>query len=148
MKQKMNRTLYCKKQDKAITFKDCSSCRYKEWEKVSIEEKKTTKRKHKLTKATEIPKKIKMIVWERDNHKCIFCGKEVPWNLANSHYVKRSQLGLGIDERNIMTNCERCHKLYEESAYREKMKEYAKKYLMSKYDNWNEEKLIYKKYNL
>ncbi len=45
-----------------------------------------------------------------------------------------------------MTNCERCHKLYEESPYREQMKEYAKNYLNSKYDNWNEEDLLYKKY--
>lgn len=26
LKQKMNRTLYCKKQNKQITFKDCSNC--------------------------------------------------------------------------------------------------------------------------
>ena len=43
-----------------------------------------------------------MAVWERDNHRCIFCGKLVPYNLANSHFIKRSQGGLGI-EQNIMT---------------------------------------------
>ena len=31
LKQKMNRTLYCKKQNKQITFKDCSNCPYKEY---------------------------------------------------------------------------------------------------------------------
>lgn len=27
LKQKMNRTLYCKKQDKIITFKECFNCK-------------------------------------------------------------------------------------------------------------------------
>lgn len=34
LKQKMNRTLYCKKLDKQITFKDCSNCLYKEYKQV------------------------------------------------------------------------------------------------------------------
>ena len=102
--------------------------------------------KSKRTQALEITKKTKLVVWERDNHCCIFCGRYVEWNYANSHYVKRSQGGLGI-EQNIMTNCDRCHKLFEETKYRPQMKEYAKKYFMSKYPNWNENDLIYRKYN-
>lgn len=47
--------------------------------------------KHKRTKATDIPPKVKTIVWERDNHKCISCGKYVPKSCANAHYIKRSQ---------------------------------------------------------
>ena len=31
LKQKMNRTLYCKKLNKQITFKDCSNCPFKEY---------------------------------------------------------------------------------------------------------------------
>lgn len=31
LKQKMNKTLYCKKLKKQITFKDCSNCPYKEY---------------------------------------------------------------------------------------------------------------------
>lgn len=31
LKQKMNRTLYCKKQNKQITLKDCSNCPYREY---------------------------------------------------------------------------------------------------------------------
>lgn len=33
LKQKMNRTIYCKKLNKQITFKDCSSCPFKEYKK-------------------------------------------------------------------------------------------------------------------
>lgn len=103
-------------------------------------------KKHKLTKATEIPKKIKLIVWERDNHECIFCHTPVSWHYANSHYIKRSHSGLGIEPKNIMTNCARCHKLFEESIYREQMKAYAKNYFINIYEDWSEECLVYRKY--
>lgn len=149
LKQKFDRSLYCKFNKCNITFKDCSNCKYKEYKdnkKSTLTKKSPIKgKKHRLTKETEISKKVKIIVWERDNHKCIFCQKEVSWEYANSHYIKRSQLGMGIPE-NIMTNCERCHNLFEESIYREKMKKFARDYLMSKYDHWDEEMLVYKKY--
>lgn len=35
LKQKMNRTLYCKKLNKQITFQDCSNCSFKEYNPVS-----------------------------------------------------------------------------------------------------------------
>jgi hypothetical protein len=140
---------FCVRRKVEIEQKECSGCLYREFKKVAkIALKKPIRacgKKHKLTKATEISKSVKMKVWERDNHRCIFCQKEVEWNYANSHYIKRSQLGLGI-EKNIMTNCERCHNLFEESIYREPMKKYAKNHFMSKYDDWNEEDLVYKKY--
>ena len=64
--------------------------------------------KSERTKALMITKDTKLQVWERDNHRCIFCGRYVEWNYANSHFIKRSQGGLGIPE-NIMTNCQECH---------------------------------------
>lgn len=141
---------FCVRRKAEIERNECQGCLYREFKKTSKIAVKTSLRvsgkKHRLTKATEVSKAVKLKVWERDKHKCIFCQKEVEWNYANSHYIKRSQNGLGI-EQNIMTNCERCHKLYEESMYREQMKEYAKQYLMSKYEDWYEESLIYRKYN-
>lgn len=149
LKQKFDRTLYCKFNKCTITFKKCINCKYKEYKdnkKSTLIKKSPIKgKKHKLTKETEISKNVKMIVWERDNHRCIFCQRYVDWIYANSHYIKRSHNGKGIPE-NIMTNCEKCHSLFEESIYREEMKELAKNYLMSKYDYWNEEMLVYKKY--
>ena len=140
---------FCVRRKAVIERKECEGCPYKEFKKVAKMTVKTPLRasgkKHRLTKATEIPKSVKMKVWERDNHRCIFCQKLVSWEYANSHYIKRSQLGLGIEE-DIITNCERCHGLFERSVKREEMKEYAKQYLMSKYEDWNEDMLIYKKY--
>lgn len=101
--------------------------------------------KSKRTKALEISKQVKLRVWERDNHRCIFCGRYVDWNFANSHYIKRSQGGLGIEE-NIMTNCINCHKDFEETSRRKEMKIFARNYLIARYPNWNENNLIYKKW--
>ena len=101
--------------------------------------------KSKRTKALEIPKAIKLKVWERDQHKCIFCQRPVSYQLANSHFIKRSHGGLGIEE-NIMTNCLDCHHKFDDTIQRKEMLIYAENYLKSKYQNWNKEKLIYKRY--
>lgn len=45
----------------------------------------------KRSKDCEIPQKVKEKVWNRDDHKCILCGKYVPKTCANAHYIKRSQ---------------------------------------------------------
>ena len=141
---------YCTKKRATIELSSCYGCVNKEYKKVAkmVAKKPLNKisKTNKLSKATAIPKKVKMVVWKRDNYRCIFCKKPVEWNLANSHYIKRSHSGLGIEE-NIMTNCARCHSLFEESIYRERMKEFAKNYLMSKYDHWNEDILTYKKWD-
>nr|DAZ71081.1 MAG TPA: IcmS, IcmW, IcmO (DotL) IV secretion system, Coupling.8A [Caudoviricetes sp.] len=49
----------------------------------------------KRSKACEISQKVKEIVWNRDNHKCIYCKRYVPKTCANAHYKKRSQRRIG-----------------------------------------------------
>jgi hypothetical protein len=68
----------------------------------------------------------------------------VEWNFVNSYLIKRSHNGLGIEE-NIMTNCNECPNLFEHEPSRSKMIPFAKQYFKSKYTNWNEDMLIYKK---
>lgn len=100
----------------------------------------------KRSKACEITKKVKEKVWKRDNEHCVICGKWVPVNCANAHYIKRSQGGLGI-EQNIVTMCPECH--YEEDfgqdtqLYEDKIKTYLKQ----KHKDWKEENLYFRKYN-
>ena len=98
--------------------------------------------KTKRAKACDISKKVKDIVWERDNHQCIICGSYQA--MPNSHYIRRSQGGLGIEE-NIVTMCQRCHSAYDQGDERQAIATYTERYLRSKYPNWNKEKLIYKK---
>lgn len=100
--------------------------------------------KSERTKALMISKEVKRIVWERDNHKCIFCGRYVDLHYANSHFIKRSHGGLGIPE-NIMTNCWACHDLFDNSTMRKAMIPRAERYFKSKYKDWDKDKLVYKK---
>ena len=100
--------------------------------------------KTKRAKACDISKKVKDIVWERDEHRCIICGSYLA--MPNSHYIRRSQGGLGIEE-NIVTMCMRCHQMYDQGPERELIATYTERYLRSKYPDWNKEKLIYKKWS-
>ena len=105
--------------------------------------------KSERTKALSIDKKIKPIIWERDNHRCVICNKRVdnPY-YANSHYISRAHGGLGI-EQNIMTNCPACHLKWDNCKSKEEkeaMRSKIVKHFKSCYPGWNEADLVYKKY--
>ncbi len=100
----------------------------------------------KRSKACEISQKVKEIVWNRDEQKCIYCGRYVPKTYANAHYIKRSQGGLGIEE-NIVTLCPECHYQEDHGLNTKLYEEYIENYLKGIYGaNWDKSKLIYKKY--
>lgn len=87
IRSKKNRKYkFCKLNKKEINFEDCRECQDKEYRKY----KKLKKQKHKRTKATDIQDGIKEAVWNRDNHKCIFCQAEVSLFHANAHFIPRS----------------------------------------------------------
>jgi 5-methylcytosine-specific restriction endonuclease McrA len=98
--------------------------------------------KSKRSKACDISQAVKMKVWERDNQQCIICHSRTA--MPNAHYIPRSQGGLGV-EQNIVTLCQTCHHNYYQTDQRPIYKEYIKNYLKSKYADWSEENLIYKK---
>ena len=98
--------------------------------------------KSKRSKATDISQKTKEIVWERDNKQCIICGNHNA--MPNAHYISRAKGGLGIPQ-NVVTLCIMCHHDYDNGSKREENRKIIKEYLKSKYLNWNEENLIYKK---
>ncbi len=131
---------------KRIIKDDCYNCINKEYKEVKYKKKLSTfhVHKHKSTKATEIPMKVKKVVWERDGHACIYCGKYVDVYYANSHYIKRSHLGKGI-EQNVVTACPTCHYTYDFKDFDGKMKNYTREYLSRLYDGWNKNDLVYRK---
>ena len=98
--------------------------------------------KSKRSKACDIPKKVKDIVWARDNGRCIFCGS--PFAMPNAHVIPRSKGGLGV-EKNIVTACMECHHRMDQSKERKNYLRIAKDYLEEIYEDWNEEELIYRK---
>lgn len=87
---------------------------------------------------------VKKIVHERDGGCCIFCGKPVSVYLANSHVISRAYGGLGI-VKNIMTNCEDCHRKYDQSILRQGMKAIAIKHMERFYGKFIEDELVFKK---
>ena len=97
---------------------------------------------HKRTKALQIPTAVKRKVHERDGGCCVVCGSNR--GIPNAHYIARSHGGLGIEE-NIVTLCINCHTAYDNSPMRRLIGSEIKEYLKSKYPDWNEEKLYYKK---
>lgn len=106
--------------------------------------------KSKRSKATDISMAVKRKVFERDDGRCVVCGNYCNV-MPNAHYIPRSKGGLGIEE-NIVTLCteltpNKCHRKYDFGTKEERnqIKRIIRKYLQSKYDNWDEEKLVYKK---
>jgi len=132
---------YCIFFKKKITYDDCYDCDSKSYKQI----KPIKGRKHRQTKATSIEKSVKEIVWERDNHRCIFCNIPVDVFNANAHFIPRSAGGLGIPE-NIFTACEKCHREQDNGLNTKEYDKIAEQHLKSIYGGrWNKEKLIYRK---
>lgn len=113
-----------------------------------LENKKSTKSSSKKSNrsiACDIPREVRKKVLVRDKGMCIICGQP---GLPNSHYIRRSKGGLGIEE-NVVCMCIDCHNAYDngsDSNRKEFIQKKTKKYLKGKYGkDWKEEKLIYKK---
>ena len=98
--------------------------------------------KSRRTKALEIPKKVKDAVWERDGHAFVLCGSNHGEPVA--HYISRAQGGLGI-EKNVVTLCPACHRWYDNTSDRARIRACLRAYLMQNYADWNEESLYYRK---
>lgn len=146
---------YCKIMRRKIEREECKNCHDKEFKQLKPVNRKPIKRtstkKSKRAKATDIPQKVKKAVFLRDEGKCVICGNDKNV-MPNAHYISRQNGGLGI-EQNIVTLCtefteNKCHRKYDfgTKEEREYCKNKIKNYLKSKYPDWKEKDLIYKKY--
>lgn len=97
--------------------------------------------KSERTKALEIAPDVKDAVYSRDNGRCIICGQA---GQPNAHYISRAHGGLGIEE-NIVTLCSVCHRLYDQSEWRERLGKIIGAYLRGHYPGWDEKNLTYRK---
>jgi 5-methylcytosine-specific restriction endonuclease McrA len=98
--------------------------------------------KSKRSKACDISVATKRKVWERDGQRCIVCGNHNA--MPNGHFRSRSNSGLGV-EKNIVTLCLKCHYNYDQTIKRNEIKEYIRNYLKSKYKDWSEDDIIFRK---
>lgn len=96
-----------------------------------------------MTKATQIPERVKRKVYARDGGKCIVCGAP---GLPNAHYIRRSQGGLGIEE-NIVTLCIRCHHDFDNGFHRQEIGDWIGEYLDRFYPDFPDEKRVFNKYS-
>lgn len=96
----------------------------------------------KRTKGLRITPSVKDAVFARDGRRCVLCYSWMGSPCA--HYISRAQGGLGIEE-NIVTLCPECHRAYDQSTDRAEIREELRRYLKSKYKDWDESKLVYKK---
>ena len=103
------------------------------------------------TKALAIPREVKEAVARRDSCEghpcCIICGKPAPTSsplsFSNAHYISRAHGGLGI-EKNILTLCPRCHRLYD-GVGREEVRPILARHLKACYADFDESELTYQK---
>lgn len=106
----------------------------------------------KDTKARAFDRKAKSAISERDSVGgwpcCVNCGQPAPLEdslaFSNAHFISRAQGGLGIPE-NGLTLCPGCHRRYDQTTERSKLRGYFREYLMSKYPDWDESKLYYRR---
>lgn len=98
---------------------------------------------HRMTKACKITETVREIVFQRDNERCIICGSNQ--GLPNAHYIPRSRGGLGVEE-NIVTLCPNCHREFDNGSHRKEYGQIIKSYLRSKYPDWDEAKLTFRKW--
>lgn len=98
---------------------------------------------HKRTRALDISARVKAAVWARDGGCCVICGS--PHAAPNAHYISRAQGGLGVEE-NVVTLCGDCHRRYDQSADRQILRAVIREYLVGKYPDWDENKLIWRKW--
>lgn len=104
------------------------------------------------TKARSITQAVKKAVAMRDSFDgwpcCINCGApapaENPTAFSCAHFISRAQNGIGTPE-NILTLCPACHRRYDQTTDRERMRQYFREYLKNKYPNWDENELIYRR---
>ena len=108
--------------------------------------------KTRRSKATDIPQRVKMEVWQRDNRRCIICGSKIA--SPNAHFISRAKGGLGIPE-NIVTLCtinsdgkRGCHDRYDNGSAedREEIGGKIEAYLSGIYPEWDKSKLLYDKW--
>ena len=103
----------------------------------------------KDTKERDFDRQAKLAIMRRDMIDgwpcCVYCGAAAPSNespvWSNAHFIARSQLGKGIPE-NGLTLCPECHRRYDQTTARMRMREHFREYLKRKHDDWNEDNLI------
>lgn len=112
--------------------------------------------KSKQARAREFTAKARKEIKERDNGLCVFCQMGYCMEGAQAfdlqvislmHYIPRAKGGLGIPQ-NGAVGCQWHHQMMDNGnqGRREEMLEIFKNYLRAHYNDWDENKLTYNKW--
>lgn len=112
----------------------------------------------KYTKYLQFDKDTIRRIRMRDNYSCIFCQagymsenfdpNKMDYIIHDiMHFIPKSHMGLGV-EQNGAEGCRYHHMLLDNGnqGVRDEMLVIFEEYLKSKYENWDKDKLVYKKY--
>lgn len=111
----------------------------------------------KQARAREFSAKERKKIYQRDDGKCIYCVKQYRMEKATwlgleiksvMHYIPRSHNGLGI-EQNGAIGCQYHHEMLDNGSggNREEMLDIFREHLSTRYPEWNEEMLVYSKWD-
>ena len=97
----------------------------------------------KASKACDISPKVRKEVMDRDEGRCFVCGSM--YGIQIAHYISRARMGLGIPQ-NLACMCHLCHREMDNGKFHKEYQSVLKMHLQSKYDDWDESQLTYKKW--
>lgn len=114
-------------------------------------------KKSKQARAREFSPETRQAIIRRDRGKCIFCQMHYQMGENNEfaksilsimHYISRAHNGLGIEENGAL-GCIWHHEMLDNgnTGRRDEMLNMFKEYLKEKYPDWDEERLVYSKWD-
>ncbi len=107
-------------------------------------------RSSRRAKACGITQSARQETYDRDHWQCIFNGPRCEHNrmLTPAHVVSAAKGGMGKKE-NLVTACIPCHDIFDHGTREERnaMHDKAVAYLKQFYPNWDENSMIYHKYD-
>lgn len=126
LKQKLDRTLYCKQKKCTIKLSECINCPYKEYKMHKKSENivvLNTKMHNKLQKNVQIKKRTSKLnklerdrfsLFTDDNSKCMLCGStyQLTWNEVFRGKNRKLSMQYGLCQR----LCLDCHRTYQDDA--------------------------------
>ena len=116
LKQKFDRTLFCKKKNKTITFKDCNSCNFKEYkmQQCSLNKSKTQTNKKMRVKSSELAKleKNRFSIIYKDLTKCCVPHCNCTTNIQKNEVYEGAYRQRSIKYGMITPFCEYHHRLF------------------------------------
>ncbi len=110
LKQKMNRTFYCKKSKELISISKCSNCKLKEYKQYKkLQAKKNYKMKNKSSKLSKLEKN-RFSVFTDNLDKCYLCSnKKDHLHEIFAGRNRQNSMKYGF----VLPLCEQCHRMYQ-----------------------------------